>query len=270
MQIAIIGYGYVGRAYHLVFPEAIVYDPFVNDIKSASKREVNRCDAAIICVPTPISDDGMSCDTSIVEELLSWLKVERVLIKSTVKPTTTEKLQKKYPKIGIVFSPEFIGEGGYFVPYWKYPHPQNPLYHDFQILGGREKDTKFFAEIFIRHVGPHLKVYRTDSRTAEIIKYTENMFIAVKVTFVNEMYEVCGALGRDWVDVREGWLLDSRISRMFTGVFTDKRGYEGKCLPKDNKALIQSAKDHGYTPKFLQAVLASNNRIRKRHNFEPV
>lgn len=268
--IAIIGYGYVGQAYHKVFRDALIYDPYNDKVESASREDINNADIAIISVPTPTSEDGMSCDTSAVESTLEWLQVPRVLIKSTVKIGTGERLQKKYPDIGIMFSPEFIGEGGYFIPFWKYPHPTDPIYHDFQIIGGDKQHTVPTAELFLRYVGPHLRVYLTDIRTAEVIKYTENMWIATKVTFVNEMYEACKALGVDWVDVREGWLMDSRVERMFTAVFTDKRGYQGKCLPKDTKALVHSINEAGYDPKFLRAVLDSNNRIRLINGFEEV
>ncbi len=270
MKIAIIGYGYVGRAYHQIFTDALIYDPYVDDVETVSKEDVNTCDLVLIAVPTPTSDDGATCDTSLVEETLAWLTVSDVLIKSTVRPMTTEKLQKKYPKQNIVFSPEFVGEGGYFVQYWKYPHATNPLFHDFQILGGPKEATARFAEMFIRFVGPHITIYQTDSRTAELIKYTENMFIATKVTFVNEMYEVCKAFDREWVDVREGWLLDTRVGRMFTGVFPDKRGYEGKCLPKDTKALIAATQQQGYTPALLKEVTKTNNRIRTKNGFDEV
>lgn len=267
---AIIGLGYVGNAYRSIFPDAVLYDPYNKEIKSATKDEVNKCNLAIICVPTPTSGDGKNCDTSIVEEIFSWLKVPLVLIKSTVKPGTTTKLQKKYPDIQICFSPEYIGEGNYFIQYWNYPDPHDPKKHDFMIIGGDKEAAGKIEDIFIRKVGPHVKFMRTDSKTAETIKYTENMWIATKVTFVNEMYEVCKALGVDWRDVREGWLLDKRVSPMFSAVFPDKRGFEGKCLPKDTKALIATSEESGYIPDFLKEVLKSNNRIRKENGFDVI
>ncbi len=273
-MVGIAGFGYVGKAYYKIFNDAVIYDPFVKredfpDVKFADKDELNKCDMVLVCVPTPTSVDGKTCDTSIVEGIFEWLTVPLVLIKSTIKPGTTAKLQEKYAG-DIVFSPEFVGEGGYFVPFWQYPHKNNPQYHDFQILGGKKEATNKLASLFIRRVGPHIRIYQTDSKTAEVIKYTENMFIATKVTFVNEMYEVCKALGVTWNDVREGWLLDTRVSRMFSGVFDDKRGYEGKCLPKDTKALVASSEQAGYTPSFLKEVLASNDRLRILNGFDKV
>lgn len=271
-KVAIVGYGYVGQAYHLMFPEAKIYDPYYDKsgFKTSTKKEVNSCDLAIICVPTPTSEDGMSCDTGIVEDTFKWLRVPVVVIKSTVTPGTTERLDTEYKHGDVCFSPEYIGEGGYFMPYWKYPDPKDPRKHDFMIVGGKKTATSRVVDIFIRHKGPHTKFMQVDAKTAEIIKYTENMWIATKVTFVNEMYDVCKAMGVDWNDVREGWLMDTRVDRNFTAVFVDKRGFEGKCLPKDTKAIVHASKESGYEPKFLQDVIDNNNRIREEHGFEEV
>ena len=179
-------------------------------------------------------------------------------------------LAQKYPKLNICFSPEYIGEGGYFIQFWKYPDPHDPKKHDFMIIGGDKEPAVRIADIFIRSMGPHVKFMFTNRKTAELIKYVENMWIATKVTFVNEIYEVCKAMKVDWYDVREGWLLDSRVGEMFTAIFPDKRGFEGKCLPKDTKALVKSIEDSGYDPKFLKEVLNSNNRIRKKNGFQSV
>ena len=267
---AIVGYGYVGRAYHKVFPDAVIYDPYVKDIETVSKEEVNSCDFVLISVPTPTSDDGLSCDTSIVESTLEWLTVPLVLIKSTVKPGTTQRLQKKYPDIKIVFSPEYVGEGHYFVQYWNYPHATDPRYHDFMIVGGEPDATSKVVSIFVRVLGPHVRFMQTDHKTAEVIKYMENVFFATKIAFVNEMFESCKALGVDYNTVREGWLLDTRVNPNHTAVFIDKRGFEGKCLPKDLKGFIASSAEAGYDPKLLREVMESNNRIRVLNGFDKV
>jgi len=264
-KVAIIGYGYVGKAYHKVFPEAVIHD-----VNYTNKDEVNTCDLALICVPTPTSKDGLSCDTSIVEEVLSWLKTPLVLIKSTIKPGTTEILQNKFPNSQLVFSPEYVGEGSYFVQFWNYPHATDPRYHDFMILGGPKKATSAIIDIFVRKIGPHVKFMQTNSKTAEFIKYMENFFFATKITFVNEMYECAKAFGLDYNEIREGWLMDPRVNRNHTAVFPEKRGYEGKCLPKDTKAFIASAKEAGYDPEFLKSVIENNNRIRQMNGFDLV
>jgi len=264
-KVAIIGHGYVGKAYNKIFPDAVI-----KEVDSKNFDEVNECELAIISVPTPTNGDGKSCDTSIVESIFEWLKTPLILIKSTVTPGTTAKLQKKYPDLNIVFSPEYVGEGGYFVQYWNYPHPTDPRYHDFMILGGDKKITSRIVDIFIKKQGPHVRFMQTDSKTAEVIKYMENFFFAAKITFVNEIYECCKAFGIDYNEAREGWLLDNRVNKNHTAVFTNSRGYQGKCIPKDTKALVAAAESAGYDPKFLKSIIESNNRIRELNGFKKV
>ena len=99
-KVAIIGYGYVGKAMHKIFPDAQIYDVTTpNGLPWATKEQVNECDLAIICVPTPMQENGQEfkpVDTSIVEESVAWLKTPLILIKSTVVPGTTERLSEKY------------------------------------------------------------------------------------------------------------------------------------------------------------------------------
>ena len=253
MKTAIIGYGYVGKAYHKVFPDAVICD-----IDTNNHNEVNKCDLAIVCVPTPSNKNG-SCDISIVEEVLSWLKTPNVLIKSTVIVGTTKKLQKKFRDLNIAFSPEFIGEGNYYSPPWKYPDPKDPRKHDFFIVGG--EDTDFFTFAFLKK-NPHLKTLQVDSDTAEMIKYMVNSWIATKVTFVNEMYEACRTLGVPFTKVREGWLMDSRIERTFSAIFPENRGFGGKCIPKDVAAIIAKLAEEQYDSKFFIELFKSNERFK--------
>lgn len=276
MNIVIIGYGYVGKAYHKVFPEAFVYDYYgyseitpprnerldrerlLQEGKLATREGVNQCDMAIICVPTPSLEDG-ACNISAIEETFRWLKVKNVLIKSTITPGTTEKLQEKYPDLNIAFSPEYIGEGNYYLPP-QYPDPKDPSKHDFFIVGGNNTD--FFVYVFLRK-NPQLKTLQVSSKVAETIKYMVNTWIATKVSFINEMYEACNALGIPFTQVREGWLMDSRIERTFSAIFPGKRGYDGKCIPKDVNALIASLIKHGYNPELFNQVVKSNEQYRR-------
>lgn len=90
----------------------------------------------------------------------------------------------------------------------------------------------------------------------------ENSFLAMKVTFVNEFYEICAALDADWNAVREGWLLDPRVESSHTAVFAANRGYAGKCLPKDVNAIVRAATAAGYEPNLLIEMVRSNGRFR--------
>ena len=109
-QVAIIGNGYVGKAYGKVFPGAVIHDPGQGLVQQDA---VNCCRLAIVCVPTPCLPDG-SCDTSAVEESVKWIESELMLIKSTVPPGTTRKLKMLHGK-RICHSPEYVGEGGYHI-----------------------------------------------------------------------------------------------------------------------------------------------------------
>jgi len=90
----------------------------------------------------------------------------------------------------------------------------------------------------------------------------ENAFLALKVTFCNEFFDIASVLGVDYNELRELWLQDPRIGRSHTLVFPEDRGYGGKCLPKDVSALIQSATAHAYEPSLLTAMVETNARFR--------
>lgn len=265
-QVAIIGYGYVGRGMARIFPEALIYDPYLKDpeIKTATREEINKqAKLAIISVPTPMKKGG-SCDYSIVRESVKWLETPLILIKSTIPPGTTDMLKKKYKK-RICMSPEYMGEGKYFVDWTKYPDPVDPRKHSFMIIGGETKDAEEIQHIFQRKLGPDKFYYLVSAKEAEVIKYMENSWGAMKVTFCNEFYEICQALGVSYERVREGWLLDTRVERMHTAVFPDARGFGGKCWPKDISAIVKASEKAGYNPKLIEDILASNEKFKAKN-----
>ena len=252
-KVAIIGLGHVGKAMQRIFPDAEVYDKFTPQYAHDIER-VNSCDLGIICVPTPERPDG-SCDISFVDEVVSNLETRLILIKSTVPPGTTERLKDKYQK-RIVVSPEYFGESSYWLP-----ETFTPLGWPFLIVGGERRDTSEVIQFFTPKLGPH-KVYRqTDCTTAELTKYMENAWLACQVTFANEFGQIAKAAGVDYSELRELWALDPRVSNWHTLVFDGHPGFDGKCLPKDLKAIIASARDAGYHPKYLQAIWDSNLRF---------
>jgi UDPglucose 6-dehydrogenase len=266
--VAVIGYGYVGKALVNFFKDhfdVLIYDVAQPDV-STSKDEINkRADLAVISVPTPMGDDG-AADLSAVEGTFAWLKTPLVLIKSTIPPGTTESLSKKL-KRKIAFSPEYIGEGKYPIPFWKnHPHPTDMKLHSFVIIGGEMEYAKKILNFFKRVLGAEATYQITTSTTAELVKYMENGFLATKVTFCNEFYDIAKNLGIDYDELRELWLLDGRNSRSHTLVYEDDRGFGGKCLPKDVNALVKASTKAGYKPKLLDAVLKVNEEIRSRQN----
>ena len=260
MKIAVIGHGYVGQAVERFFKdhfEVVVYD---TKYDNADKDAVNDCDLGIVCVPTPMGEDG-SCDLSIIHDTLTWLETPLILIKSTIPPTTTKRLVEKYDK-NICFSPEYIGEGKYVIPLGKgYPDPTDMKKHEFVIIGGEKAQE--IGEYFKTVLGAETTYRFVDSTTAELCKYMENSFLATKVTFCNEFYNIAEAFGVDYDVLRELWLLDGRIGRSHTVVFKNNRGYSGKCLPKDVNAIIKKTEAMGYEPKLLKAVIQTNEEIKK-------
>lgn len=239
--------------FHL-FPQSLVYDPFITTPCPHSHDEINKCDVTFVCVPTNQLEDG-SCDTSIVEETVGWLETPLIIIRSTVKPGTTHCLLMRFPEKHIVFMPEYIGE--------TVAHPLiNENERTFLIFGGVREDCVQAYRVFQSVYNSSVRVMFMETVEAELVKYMENTAIGTMVTLCNEFYNICQALGVDYEVVREGFLLDPRMSRYFTFVYPDNRGFSGKCLPKDLNAICESSKSFGYDPEFIRAVLKNNDRIR--------
>lgn len=252
-KVSVIGAkGYVGQSMLKIFPDAYQYGT-----DFGTKEEVNKTDLAIVCVPTPSREDG-SCNTDIVEEVVSWLETPVILIKSALEPGTADRLRIKYGS-RIVVSPEYVGEGKYWTPP-QYPDPTNPLSHGFLILGGSDEDCSYVADIFVPRVGPATRIRFMTALDAELVKYFENTWGATKVTMANEFREICEALGANWHRVREGWIDDPRVEPMHTAVFKNERGFAGKCFPKDTNALLHVARKNGVNPLLLEGMIKSNNQ----------
>lgn len=255
MRIAIIGQGYVGKAFKEFVKghyDTVTYDP-AHDSEYPTKA-INSCELAVVCVPTPTQEDG-SCDTSIVESATERLNNPHILVKSTVPPGIVEALRKRSGK-PICFSPEYIGESTY----------HNPVHSSmkdtpFVIVGSPVEERSYILSVFENIMGPHAQYFGCSITEAEIVKYMFNSYLAAKVTFVNEFYEIANRFGADWHVVREAWLLDERIGRAFSSVFVDKRGFGGKCLPKDVSAIVKAADAEGYSADLLKEVLRSNTRF---------
>lgn len=260
-QVAIIGYGYVGKGMHELFGkhyDVVIHDPEYPD--SRTKEEINCSELAVVCVPTPMNDD-FSCDVSVVEDVVSWLEAPVIWIRSTIAPGTTEMLKKKYGK-RIVFSPEYLGESKYYTPY-DFHSDEKKM--PFIVFGGDKKDTQYVIKFVAPVMGPVKQYPQTDATTAETVKYIENTFFALKVTFSNEMFDICNALDLDFYEVRDLWTLDPRLNPMHTMVFEDSRGFGGKCFPKDVAGVISAANKAGYSPKLLETMLEVNNDMLKKN-----
>jgi UDPglucose 6-dehydrogenase len=272
-SLTLYGYGYVGRSVNQFFGVNQFARPCrVNIVDPALRMEETEESKAnhyaIICVPTPMLPDGQ-CDTAIVESIIEQQSHLSYLIKSTIPPTTTERLAFRYPQADFTFSPEYVGEGRYQVPYWEgYPHPTDMRLHNFFIFGGapfarKEEAVAPWVELWQRVAGwaPHYGI--TDSTTAELAKYTENTFLACKKIFCDELYEACRSFGVNYNELRELWLMDKRMGPAMTLIYPDNRGFDGKCLPKDTAAIVYALQMRGYDPKFWLSIIENNKRFRK-------
>ena len=250
-MISIIGHGYVGKGMQRIFPDAAIYDI----LTQPDYTVLFGSSLVLICVPTPMADDG-SCDTSAVLDAISIARHVApdalICIKSAVPIGFTEKHQCG----NLHVSPEYMGEGKNYVPPWDYPDPLNALSHDFVIVGGPRAVE--VLEYFQARMATTAKYYACTAKEAEAVKRFENAFFATKVALVNEFFDICEANNIEWLRVRELWLADSRVGRSHTAVFRSRRGFGGKCLPKDLNALINEA--NGADVSLLRAVKDRNDK----------
>jgi len=135
------------------------------------------------------------------------------------------------------------------------------------IIGAEDKKVaEDILDFFQPILGPTKTFAITDSTTAELTKYMENVYFATKVIFSNEMSKIAKTFGVSYYQLRELWALDPRVDKMHTSVFKGKLGFGGKCFPKDLSALIEASKEAGYNPEFLEEVQKSNVRFTKENN----
>ena len=209
MKVTIAGYGSVGSYVAGLFAdlEPTLYDP---PLGLGAVDDLRDTDFVIVCVPTPQLPSG-ACDTSIVEEVVG-LADPRVAIvcHSTVAVGTTERLIAETGK-PLVFVPEYAGEA--------HDHPlRDPANRSFLIYGGHDPSASAVQALYERAYGPGVRHFRVPPTVAEVVKYMENAFLATKVAFCNEFFDLCSAVGVDYDWVRMLWLqrvLDS--ARALTG-----------------------------------------------------
>ena len=188
-MIGIIGQGFVGSAVYHKFKQhekVLTYD--LEKGKCNSSFDELQMDSKIIfiCLPTPMNKNG-SCNLSIIENVLHKLnKVGKyvIIIKSTVIPGTTNKWNKKYKDLDIVFNPEFLTEANAINDY----ENQNRI-----ILGGKRPTTTNLKPLFAK-VFPKAHIIKTDSTHAEMVKYITNTFLSVKVSYANQIQKLCEGL----------------------------------------------------------------------------
>lgn len=262
-KVGIIGVGMVGGALKKYFEQSGKYDVFLYDKKGiGSLEEVNKADFIYLCVPTPYVP-GKGCDTSLVEDALNQIQGSKVItIKSTVIPGTTEKIQAKFPHHKILFNPEFLTE---------VTADADMSFPDRQIIGYTPQSYTVAADVMAQlPLAPYERI--VPSRVAELVKYAGNTWFAVKVAMNNELYDLAKNMGfseEDWDKVVDGVSADKRIGRTHLTIFhKEKRGYHGKCLPKDIKALLDFSKDKGVNMPIREAANKYNDGLLKNQGLE--
>lgn len=266
LRVAIIGNGYLGKAYHKVFEDAVVYDepknlliidgeyqPTLNGNLIEPRDRVNECDIALVAVPTDLDKDG-ELDMSIVEDVVSWLETPTILIKSALQPGTVDRLVEKTGK-NIAVSVELIGEGTYYQPPHKYPDPRNPKIHQMIVVGGEEPARSKAAELLWSQMSPDIRIHLVTALEAEITKMAENTYGAMKVTWANVLRDICDSYGANFIQVHQAWSEDGRVDPMHTRSVSFNRGWNSKCYNKDVRAFAKISKS-----KLLNGLVEDNER----------
>jgi len=218
------------------------------NLKHSTKEEVNKCDVAFICVPTPNAHEGF-LDTGIVDECVSWCECPLIVIRSTVNPGTCDSLAKEYGK-KVIFQPEYLGE----TPNHPLLDPEN---RKFLIFGKCKELVDLYATVYNANV----TIRQVSNYEAEVIKLTENRAIAFKVAQCQELYNVCEKADLDYYTIREAvYGDDPRFNLWWTFVYPDKRGMNSKCIPKDVYAWCSWAESLGYEPEITKAILERNKK----------
>tara|TARA_B100001094_G_scaffold277411_1_gene286239 strand:+ start:1952 stop:2800 length:849 start_codon:yes stop_codon:yes gene_type:complete len=272
MKIGIIGQGFVGTAVKEGLKQFYEIDTFDLD---KTKRDVDyiediidRNNIIFVCLPTPMNQDG-SCNTDIVEGVigeLDNLALTRqcsnrvVIIKSTIPPGTTERLNKECKHIQVVFNPEFLTEANFIEDFKN---------QDRIIIGGPRPASTKVRQLFYKAF-PKAHIIKTHSTIAEMVKYTTNTFLATKVSFANEMKMICDKLKIDYDKVTEYATLDDRLGKSHWSVPgpDGKLGFGGSCFPKDVNALIHLAGELELCTEVLMGAWNTNLRVRPEEDWK--
>jgi UDPglucose 6-dehydrogenase len=232
---------------------------FTTDIAGS----VERCLVIFIAVGTPPKDDGspnLSFIFQVAESIATHMNGYKVVVtKSTVPTGTGAQIEEilrtnngRY-KFSVVSNPEFLREGSAIEDFM---HP------DRVVIGSRDEEAiAIVKDVYSPLATAGVPFVVTDVESAELIKYASNGFLALKISFINEVATMCEKMGADVKDVARGMGLDKRISPQF---LNPGPGYGGSCFPKDSAGVVDLARRNGYRFEIMEAVLSVNDRIKAR------
>ena len=276
MKIGIVGNGFVGSSVAFGFSpqtgcdaEVKIYDKDESKSTHTLYDTINDSDYIFLSVPTPSNQDGsISLDIidKVFEDIDNALDYKKdnqpvILLRSTVTPGTTKKIQCKYPKMGIVFNPEFLTERSA-----KFDFINQSRF----IVGGSWGDTQRVKHLYQWRFGKSIPVITTNYETAELIKYMNNCFFATKVSFLNEMYQIAEKCGANWEEAVEGFVRDGRVGHSHMNVPgpDGKLGFGGSCFPKDIQAMMNFADTLGVETNVLKGVWEKNLEVRPEQDWK--
>ena len=232
---------------------------FTNDLKKA----VLKSDIIFICVGTPTKKNSNSADLkfvfNVVKELKKIIKRYKIIVtKSTVPVTTGDKIEnilarlKKNKLVDVVSNPEFLREGEAIRDF---------IYPDRVVVGtNSKKANKILQSLYLPIIKRKNKYFNTSRRGAELIKYASNAFLATKISYINELANLCEKTGVDIKDVSVGIGSDQRIGERFLRAGP---AYGGSCFPKDTRALSDTAKKFKSNLSIVDTVIKSNENRKK-------
>ena len=270
--VGVIGLGYVGTAVQKGFEpvrKVITYDIAKECTETSIANVAQQAQIIFICVPTPMNADG-TCNIDIVRNVFTELSNAQTehkpicIIKSTVTPGTTDLLAEEFPNITVCFNPEFLTEKNYINDF---------LTQRNIILGYSTNSTALdIKPVTMLYYSRFAKgnVWVTTAKESEMIKYTANTFLATKVAFLNEIWQICQSTGIDYNRVSHHLAMDERLGTSHWKVPgpDGKMGFGGTCFPKDLNALIQFGEQNGQATPLLRSVWEKNLELRPERDWE--
>lgn len=255
MKVAIAGKGFVGNATYQMFKSLYSVISLFDENTQCLDDEF---DIMFICVPT--DNKNGETDLENVESVFKRFKSKLFVLKSTVPIGTTDFLSNKY-NVNLIYFPEFLSES-------KYPNPTNfdgkienfPYF----VLGGNKDLCKQFLTPLQKVSGPYKKYFITTSSTAELLKYTVNNFMSYKNYYFNFIENLCSKVNVDYNELRNMFLNDPRIEPIHTLVIEGKRGFSGKCLPKDLESFISQLDKLNVRSNVFKEIFQENNVFKNK------
>ena len=254
MRLVVAGYGFVGHAFERAVcctNEVSIFDPAKGYL--ANHHDFEYAQALLVCVSTPQNKDG-ACNMNNVFEVVAMSPDIPILIKSTISLEGWEILKDAFPNKRICFSPEFLRAES---------SEEDMQNMEYTIIAGDEKDTPFWNNWVKKQVcWVDIDIHNCSVPEAITIKYAENSYLALKVSFFNQIYDFCNVTNQDFETVRKLLCLDKRINDDHSMV-TEERGWGGHCFPKDTSAFLKTAEQYGYDLNILRTAVDYNKKVRK-------